>query len=132
MASEARVYHGPREADRIVEVLNELRAIGIKMAIDDFGTGYSNLGHLKRMPIDKLKIDRSFVRGIVDDDDDRAIAATVVALGRTLGLTVIAEGVENAGQLDLLASMGCNEAQGYLWSAPMPESALLDWLGKIA
>ncbi len=119
------------EADRIIDVLDELRAIGIKMAIDDFGTGYSNLSYLKRMPIDKLKIDRSFVRDIADDDDDRAIAATVVALARTLGLTVIAEGVENASQLDLLASMGCNEAQGFLWSAPMPERELMGWLQRV-
>ena len=119
------------EADRIIDVLDELRAIGIKMAIDDFGTGYSNLGYLKRMPIDKLKIDRSFVRDIADDDDDRAIAATVVALARTLGLTVIAEGVENVDQLDLLASMGCNEAQGFLWSAPMPEPDLMGWLQRV-
>ena len=118
------------EADRIIDVLDELRTIGIKMAIDDFGTGYSNLGYLKRMPIDKLKIDQSFVRDIADDDDDRAIAATVVALARTLGLTVIAEGVENVGQLDLLASMGCNEAQGFLWSAPMPERELMDWMER--
>jgi diguanylate cyclase (GGDEF)-like protein/PAS domain S-box-containing protein len=119
------------EADRIIDVLDELRAIGIKMAIDDFGTGYSNLGYLKRMPIDKLKIDRSFVRDIAEDDDDRAIAATVVALARTLGLTVIAEGVENDSQLDLLASMGCNEAQGFLWSAPMPEGELMDWMERV-
>ncbi len=119
------------EADRIIDVLDELRAIGVKMAIDDFGTGYSNLGYLKRMPIDKLKIDRSFVRDIAEDDDDRAIAATVVALARTLGLTVIAEGVENANQLDLLASMGCNEAQGFLWSAPMPEPELMGWLQRV-
>ncbi|HEX7642771.1 MAG TPA: EAL domain-containing protein [Burkholderiaceae bacterium] len=116
------------EADRIIDVLDELRAIGVKMAIDDFGTGYSNLSYLKRMPIDKLKIDQSFVRDITEDEDDRAIAQTVVALARTLGLTVIAEGVENDGQLDLLASMGCNEAQGFLWSAPLPEPELMDWL----
>jgi diguanylate cyclase (GGDEF)-like protein/PAS domain S-box-containing protein len=97
-----------------------LRNLGVKLSIDDFGTGYSSLGYLKRYRIDKLKIDRTFVRDIETDVDDLAIALAIVQMGRTLKLTVLAEGVENEAQLDMLRAQGCHEFQGFLLSKALP------------
>ena len=107
-------------ADETVEILRRLSAMGVRLAIDDFGTGYSNLSYLKRFPIDKLKIDQSFVRDIVTDPDDWAIANAVINLGHSLRLSVIAEGVEHAEQLEMLRHQGCDEVQGYHFSIPLP------------
>lgn len=101
-------------------VLSHLRNMGIHIAIDDFGTGYSSLNYLKQLPIDKLKIDRSFIQHLPGSHKDRAIVQTVIALGRALGLEVIAEGVETQEQKNLLLSLGCFSAQGYLYSRPLP------------
>ncbi|HEX8964151.1 MAG TPA: EAL domain-containing protein [Rhodocyclaceae bacterium] len=106
--------------DRTAATLHELKHIGVSIALDDFGTGYSSLGHLKRFPIDGLKIDRSFVRDITGDADSAAIAAMIIALAHSLGQTVVAEGVETEDQLKLLQQQGCDEMQGYFFSRPLP------------
>lgn len=103
-----------------IQILNSLKAIGVKLAIDDFGTGYSNIGYLKNFPIDHLKIDQSFVHGLAHDESNQAILKAIVELGHTLGLRVIAEGVETDAERAFLTAIGCDEMQGYLFSRPLP------------
>jgi EAL domain-containing protein (putative c-di-GMP-specific phosphodiesterase class I) len=100
--------------------LEHLKEMGIHVAIDDFGTGYSSLSYLKRFPIDKLKIDRAFIRDVSSDGDDAAIVQATIGLAHNLRLKVVAEGVENVEQLQLLRNLGCDEYQGYHMSKPMP------------
>lgn len=113
------------EISKVEEVIGKmatLRKTGIRFSLDDFGTGYSSLSYLKRLPIDQLKIDKSFVRDILVDPNDAAIAETIIALGKTLGLAVIAEGVETIDQYAVLERQGCRGFQGYLFGRPMPNS----------
>jgi EAL domain-containing protein (putative c-di-GMP-specific phosphodiesterase class I) len=114
-------------ADTIAK-MNSLRARGVSFSLDDFGTGYASLAYLKRLPLEQLKIDRSFVHEMLTNPHDAAIARTIVDLGRSLGLTVIAEGVETREQHDMLAGFGCHVFQGYLFGRPAPAPALRQWL----
>ena len=113
-----------RETAAVLDVLDRLRASGISIAIDDFGSGYSSLGYLKRFPIDKLKIDKTFIDGCAEPGNDAAITTAIIALGRALNLTVVAEGVETGQQLEFLRAGGCEVVQGYLLSPPLSASAL--------
>jgi diguanylate cyclase (GGDEF)-like protein/PAS domain S-box-containing protein len=107
------------QAEEALAVLHKLKKLGVQLAIDDFGTGYSSLSYLKRLPLDILKIDQSFVRGLPDDQHDAAIVRAIIALGRSMQLTVIAEGVENPEQQQFLADEGCAQIQGYIVSLPL-------------
>ncbi len=107
------------DVERAVDTLRELNLLGVKVSIDDFGTGYSSLAYLKRFPIDTLKIDRSFVRDITSDPEDASIVSAIISLAHNLGHTVVAEGVEERGQLDFLLARHCDLAQGYLFSRPL-------------
>lgn len=113
---------------RTTDTLSALERLGVGLAIDDFGTGYSSLNYLKHLPLTALKIDRSFVRNLVTDSDDRTLAATIIALGHNLGLRVVAEGVETEEQRCILLQQGCDFAQGYLFDAPMPAEHFVQWL----
>jgi diguanylate cyclase (GGDEF)-like protein/PAS domain S-box-containing protein len=103
----------------VVPMLRQLKTHGVPIAVDDFGTGYSSLAYLKGLPVDTLKVDRSFVRGLPDNADDAAIARAILAMGHSLGLKIVAEGVETPAQRDFLANLGCDELQGYLYSRPL-------------
>lgn len=115
-------------SDDTRQMLHELKELGVYIALDDFGTGYSSLTHLKRFPIDVVKIDKSFVLDILKDPDDAAIVEAVIRMGQTLGLRVVAEGVENDQQLAFLRNRGCREVQGYYLGKPMPADELQTWL----
>jgi EAL domain-containing protein (putative c-di-GMP-specific phosphodiesterase class I) len=112
------------DPDRANQVLQRLHGLGVRISIDDFGTGYSSLSYLKRFPAQTVKIDRSFIRGLPGDADDVAIIEAVIAMAHSLGLAVVAEGVETDEQLSALRRLGCDEAQGYLLGRPMPALAL--------
>jgi EAL domain-containing protein (putative c-di-GMP-specific phosphodiesterase class I) len=121
-----------RDPDLAVSIMNEVKARGLHLAIDDFGTGYSSLSQLKRFPIDALKIDRSFIKDIPADKDSMAIARAIAAMAGSLDLTVIAEGVETEQQMEFVRRHGCDEAQGYLYSRPIPERELAAFLDRDA
>jgi EAL domain-containing protein (putative c-di-GMP-specific phosphodiesterase class I) len=106
--------------DDIIAKMRELKLLGICFSLDDFGTGYSSLQYIKLLPLDQLKIDKSFVRDINSDTNDAAIVKTIVVMSEALGLNVIAEGVETQAQRDFLDNQGCHSFQGYLFGKPMP------------
>lgn len=116
-----------RNADHARKTLDAIKALGVTVAIDDFGTGYSSLAYLKALPIDKLKIDRSFVGALPHDSDVAAIARAVIDLGRHLGYQVVAEGVETEEHLEFLRAHGCEGAQGYWFSRPLPPDEFERW-----
>jgi predicted signal transduction protein with EAL and GGDEF domain len=114
--TESSVMHN---VERALEVLGALKGMGVRLAIDDFGTGYSSLAQLKRFPIDTLKVDRSFIRELPADSEDKAIAEAIIAMGKTLSLTVVAEGVETSEQKAFLRDRACDQMQGYHFSKPI-------------
>ena len=109
-----------QDIEGVIAKMSNLKIKGVSFSLDDFGTGYSSISYLKRLPLDQLKIDQGFVRNILTDSNDAAIAKMVVALANSLGLSVIAEGVEMEAQRDFLAGLGCHNYQGYLFSRPLP------------
>jgi len=125
--TESQIMTDPEKA---IIILRKISELGIELAVDDFGTGYSSLAYLKKLPIDKLKIDQSFVRNLPKDEEDAAIARSVIALSQNLKLKVIAEGVETNAQKDFLVQNGCRNIQGYYYSKPLPVDKMSDYLQK--
>lgn len=121
-----------QDVEDTIDKMLELKRHGVTFALDDFGTGYSSLSYLKRLPLNQLKIDQSFVRDVLTDANDAAIARTIVALGTSLGLSVIAEGVETVAQRDCLQGYGCLMWQGYLFSRPLPAAQFADWVRQFS
>jgi EAL domain-containing protein (putative c-di-GMP-specific phosphodiesterase class I) len=115
-----------KDAERGAETLQQLRDLGVQLALDDFGTGYSSLSYLRNLPLDTLKIAREFVVGLEFSDHDAAFVRLIVGLAKTVGLKVVAEGIETRAQLDMLREIGCDLGQGYYFAAPMDVDA--DWV----
>jgi EAL domain-containing protein (putative c-di-GMP-specific phosphodiesterase class I) len=122
--------HAMANAEATIHTLRELKALGVRISIDDFGIGYSSLSYLKRLPIDTLKIDQSFVRDITSDPDDAAIATAIIALAHTLKLRVVAEGVETQQQLEFLSTRQCDRMQGFLFSRPLAAADCGEFLAR--
>jgi len=122
--------HLMQNSNSAIGTLQGIKGLGVQLSIDDFGTGYSSLAYLKRFPIDKLKIDQSFVRDMLDDPADLAIVRATIALGHELGLRLVAEGVEGADQAEQLTALGCEELQGYFFARPLDPLALMAWAGE--
>ena len=125
--TESGVMEDPARA---LETLQRLHEIGVRLSIDDFGTGYSSLSYIRKLPVQEMKIDRSFVRNMVTDKDDRVIVSSTIELGHNIGLKVVAEGVEDHAALMLLTSLGCDEAQGYFIAKPLPPAEYEAWLAR--
>jgi len=117
-----------QDTERTLSMLTRLQALGVRLAIDDFGTGYSSLSYLQKFPVDILKIDRAFVDGVARGDAEAALARTIIALGHTLGLRTVAEGVEDVAQRDQLRRLGCQLGQGYLFARPMLPADATEWI----
>jgi diguanylate cyclase (GGDEF)-like protein len=118
------------DVERTITLLQRLRGIGVHVSIDDLGTGYSSLAYLKRLPVDEIKLDKSFVLGMAHDPDDEAIVEAIVVVGHRLRMRVVAEGVEDEATYALLRGLGCDVAQGYFLSRPLPGAEILPWLGQ--
>ncbi len=112
------------------KTLNKLKDIGVSLAIDDFGTGYSSLNYLRHFPIDRLKIDKSFIRNIKYDSDNAAITRAIIAMAESLRMKVVAEGVESHDELEVLKNFNCSDIQGFLFSKPAPPNVIEDFLNK--
>jgi diguanylate cyclase (GGDEF)-like protein len=121
-----------RDTDKMIETMRRLRAGGVQFVVDDFGIGYSSLSYLKRFPVSRLKIDQSFVRDIPGDSDDAAIATAIIQMGKSLRLTVVAEGIETSEQLHFLGERGCDEGQGYHFSKPLPAGECAAYLARLS
>ena len=115
------------QPDRALATLKELATVGVSLSVDDFGTGYSSLAYLQRLPVDELKIDRSFVLGLAGSASDGEIVRSTVGLGHNLGLSIVAEGVEDESSLAFLKEVGCDIAQGFFIAKPMPAGSIADW-----
>jgi EAL domain-containing protein (putative c-di-GMP-specific phosphodiesterase class I) len=125
--TESAIMDDPKAA---LEALEQLHTMRFRLSIDDFGTGYSSLSYLKRLPVQELKIDKSFVMNMADDADDAAIVRSTIDLAHNMGLKVVAEGIENQQIWDLLESWGCDYGQGYFVSRPLPSTALEEWYAE--
>ena len=123
--TESTLMHDP---EAVLGVLRRIKGLGIRIAVDDFGTGYSSLSYLKRFPVDSVKIDRSFVRDLETDPDDRELARAIVAMSRSLRLRIVAEGVETPTQASMLGAMGCTSLQGFLYARPADARTVSAWL----
>jgi EAL domain-containing protein (putative c-di-GMP-specific phosphodiesterase class I) len=125
--TENMVMH---DAEQMIKSLHAIKRLGVQIAVDDFGTGYSSLSYLKRFPVDRLKVDRSFVKDIGTNPDDATIVRTIIALGHNLGLKVVAEGVETEEQIGYLEANRCDELQGFYFSEPVAADAFSDLLER--
>jgi EAL domain-containing protein (putative c-di-GMP-specific phosphodiesterase class I) len=125
--TEGMVMHNPAQ---IISILSKIKSMGVRLAIDDFGTGYSSLAKIQHFPVDTLKIDRSFIRNIPQDAEDKAITEAIIAMGKTLSLIVVAEGVETVEQMNFLKEHSCDEMQGYYFSKPVVPEQFADLLRK--
>ena len=126
--TESVIMH---DVELAVATMWELRGLGVQLSIDDFGTGYSSLSALKNFPVTRLKIDKSFIDGLLADESDRAVAGAVISLGKSLNLRVIAEGVETEAQAAFLRKINCDEMQGYLFSKPLPARGIEELLSGV-
>jgi len=123
--TESEVMQDPGKA---VAILTEIAMLGVRLSVDDYGTGYSSLAHIKQLPVHELKIDKSFVMGLPDSTDDEIIVRSTIDMARTMGLAVVAEGVESGETLELLQQRGCHYAQGFFISKPLPADELEQWV----
>jgi EAL domain-containing protein (putative c-di-GMP-specific phosphodiesterase class I) len=115
-----------------LETLHRLRALGVRISMDDFGTGYSSLSYLRSFPFDKIKIDRTFMKNLRPGEDSMAIIKAVIGLGRSLGMSTTAEGIETEEQLNAVKEQGCDEVQGFLFSPPLPASGIDSLVGTVS
>jgi EAL domain-containing protein (putative c-di-GMP-specific phosphodiesterase class I) len=120
------------DVTQTIATLHKLRKLGVRISLDDFGTGYSSLSYLKKLPLDNLKVDQSFLSDVLNDSISEAILKSIISLARNLNLSITAEGVETAGHLSLLENYGCDYLQGYYFSRPVPPADLERFIRALA